>query len=63
MFSLERKLLKTTFSYKLDSHNKNNKKKVEWEHPRKEDSLQEGLKQLFITNYCVHLDADRTQTK
>lgn len=36
---------------------------MEWEHPRKEDSLQEGLKQLFITNYCVHLDADRTQTK
>lgn len=31
-------------------------------HLEKADS-QEVLKKLFIINYCVHLDADRTQNK
>lgn len=35
---------------------------MEWEHLEKE-SLEAVLKQLFIINYCVHLDADRTQNK
>jgi len=53
---------------KLDSHLFFPKKKkeeyiVERVHLEKADSLEEVLKQLFIINYCVHLDADRTQNK
>lgn len=36
---------------------------MDLEHLEKADSLEEVLKQLFIINYCVHLDADRTQNK
>lgn len=69
MFSLQRKLLKTNFylinlsvTLLLNMYMYNGMEIEKMKHLEKADS-QEVLKKLFIINYCVHLDADRTQNK